>query len=632
VKIAITAGFVPKTIGPIIAVWLSLFHSTTLRASESYAVVADHGRTEYEIILGASASEVEKFASEELQKYLDQITGATLPVSKTRGKGNAILIGKELASSRDLNEATLGYDGFIIDVQSGKIVLAGVNDRATLYSVYTFLEKMGCRWFAPNFDFYGAVGEFVPSLPLLKIPTGTTRAKSSMKYRKEDIGEGRTHTVSNMRQIIDWMPKVRMNVFQAPLDYGGQGTVVWDNWRSDLIPDLKKRGLLVEIGGHGYQDYLPQSKYFPVHPEWFGMVDGKRSAEERLVFESTNLSALAEFLHNIKTYLHGHPEIDIFDLWPPDGARWSQSPESNALGAPTQRHALIVNEVARMVKREFPRVIVEFLAYENYVTPPTGIVFEDNTTLDFCPIARSFQVPLWDTGNEFNRPYSEALAQWLKRDVFKGDISIYTYYRKYAWRSLPIVIPRLIAQEAKHYQAMGINGMGLYSEPGNWFTYELSNYIFSRITFDSNLNVDDELSDYSQKRFGPAAGPLSQYLETIGTVGPAVLRIPGTVVPDQREVEKGLDEFGHASDLLQQADKLSAGDTRVQLLVTKFHRELDYAMNDVQIRLVAWSLFKGPTFSDEAPQMSLLLKRRRELLEANPNQGLFVIAGPHVVF
>jgi len=620
---------------PLRILWLALstclLLAGTANAAETYAVLADHAASQFTIVISPAASEVERFAADELQKYLDQMSGVSLAISTTKGRGRSILVGKALASDHDLDQASLGYDDYIIKVQPESITLAGVNGRSTLYSVYAFLEKLGCRWFAPNFDFYGAVGELVPSTDVLRAPVGITRARSSMKYRKEDMGEGRTHNISNLRQIIEWMPKVRMNIFQAPLDYGGWGQVMWDNWRSDLIPDLKKRGLLIEIGGHGYQDYLPQSKYFAAHPDWFGLVDGKRSDDERLVFESSNPAAMNEFLQNIKIYLRAHPEIDIFDLWPPDGVRWSESEESKALGAPTKRHALIVNEVARMVKREFPHMLVEFLAYEDYIAPPPGVVFEDNTTLDFCPIARSFQAHLWEP-NDFNRQYSEALDQWLKRDAFKGDIAIYTYYRKYAWRSLPVIIPLLIGEEAKHYHAMGINGMGLYSEPGNWFTYEVSNYIFSRITFDSSLNIDNELKDYAEKRFGPAADPLLQYLKIMETVGPSVLRIPGTVTSDPQEIKNGIQQFERASVLLKQAQQLAAGDTRLLMLVTKFQRDLEYATNDLQIRLTGWNLFKGPTFSDSAPEMSSLLKERRDLLEGNKGQGLFVIARPHVLF
>jgi hypothetical protein len=42
----------------------------------------------------------------------------------------------------------------------------------------------------------------------------------------------------------------------VPLNYGGQGRVKWDNWRVALTPELQRRGIWIEVGGHGYENYL----------------------------------------------------------------------------------------------------------------------------------------------------------------------------------------------------------------------------------------------------------------------------------------------------------------------------------------------------------------------------------------
>ena len=45
-----------------------------------------------------------------------------------------------------------------------------------------------------------------------------------------------------------------------PTDYQGHGRVKWDNWRDALTPELQKRGILIEVGGHGYQNFLKGMK------------------------------------------------------------------------------------------------------------------------------------------------------------------------------------------------------------------------------------------------------------------------------------------------------------------------------------------------------------------------------------
>ena len=55
-------------------------------------------------------------------------------------------------------------DSYLIRIASDRIALAGVSPRATLFSVYHFLEKyLGCGWLVPGDD-------FVPHRSELELP------------------------------------------------------------------------------------------------------------------------------------------------------------------------------------------------------------------------------------------------------------------------------------------------------------------------------------------------------------------------------------------------------------------------------------------------------------------------------
>src|SRR5215469_4619475 len=97
------------------------------KATEPYAVLADHGKSQFTIVISPTASEVERFAVEELQKYLDQITGVSLPIKTARGAGKAVLVGEAFAADHRVDGSSLGYDGYIIDVRPEQITLSGVN-------------------------------------------------------------------------------------------------------------------------------------------------------------------------------------------------------------------------------------------------------------------------------------------------------------------------------------------------------------------------------------------------------------------------------------------------------------------------------------------------------------------------
>ena len=186
------------------------------------------------------------------------------------------------------------------------------------------------------------------------------------------------------------------------------------------------------------------------------MLNGQRSRAPNLVFSTANAEAVATFAANVKQYLHAHPEVDIFDAWPPDGARWSQAPEDVALGSPTERHMLLLNRLAKELSREFPRLKLQFIGYATYLDPPRVNRPPANVVMDFCPINRSFETPIFESGSEQNVRYFQALEGWVHGVIDPGAVSIYSYVTKYAWRSLPILIPHMIVAEMRRYRQMGI--------------------------------------------------------------------------------------------------------------------------------------------------------------------------------
>lgn len=130
---------------------------------------------------GARAREIkrigdeEELAIEELVNYIKKISGAELPVVRLKKgdklpAGNLILMGAELAR-KDGNGKTLDKlhrDGYIIKAKGNKLYLSGQRARGTLYSVYTLLESLGCRWVMPT-----EFGDFIPSMQTISIDLDT---------------------------------------------------------------------------------------------------------------------------------------------------------------------------------------------------------------------------------------------------------------------------------------------------------------------------------------------------------------------------------------------------------------------------------------------------------------------------
>ena len=595
--------------------------------------LVDKGTSNYVIYVSEHASTLEKFGANELQKYIDQISGVKLTIRINDGAelAHGIFIGEELARVFGVNisDKYPGLDGLVIKTIKGNVVLAGGEGRGTLYAVYELLEEIGCRWYAPNFAFYdSAGGEYVPKLRTIHLPELDKVECPSFKYRKKYVEEGWTHTVENMKQMIDWMAKAKMNVFSYPIDYQHWGRVKWDNVREALAPELKKRGIMIEVGGHGYPNFLPPERYFNKHPNWFAEINGKKTADPLVVFNTSDAGALDMFVANVNEYISRHPEIDILDLWPPDNAKWSEDTQSLAQGSPPRRQAIILNAVAKAVRQKFPHVRIEFIAYQSYISPPENIQIDSSVIMDFCPIRQTSAYPIWDYRSVQNVPYNKALLQWFKRDVFKGDIGIYSYYRRYVWRSLPVVIPNIIAEDMRWYHSLGVSGLSSYSEPGDWFTYELTHYAIAKLSWDVNISVPELVKDYCFHRFGPAAREMEQYFSIIEQTLPMQNRVAFNTTPTLEESQSYMQNLEMCISLLQQAKhKAQSGKKRnVLFLLDKLSLSMEYTKLDLEIGELSMRM-AGAYVENGVKRLEQLQTKMVKLFNANLDKGIFISRG-----
>jgi len=470
--------------------------------------LASKGKANYNIVVNPSASAAELFATEELASYLHSMSGAVFVVKTTPGN-RSIFVGVNPARESEQLE---------IYTSDENIFLIGGDSRGIIYAVYAFLQQLGCRWIAPDYDFFEGSSRYIPSLPDLTYHhQGDFVDKPEMKYRKFYVEEGKSHNTENLLQLIDWMPKLRYNTLVIPSNYQGSNRVKWDNWRERLTPELQKRGIIIEVGGHGYENFLnaemENGKLFELHPEWFGMDEnGKRSPDKHTVFCTSNRDAVDYLLKNVIDYLKFHPEIEVFDFWPPDMDKWCCCPECSKT-TPEQRHFELVNHVAAELKKQLPKVKLECLAYSRYLTPPENVKLDPAVLLDFCPITQNFQAQFYDTTSVNNKMYDENLKKWL--EAFKGEISIYSYYRKYKWRSLPNIFPHYLQNELKYFRNTGIKGISIYSEPGDWFVYGPNYYIMGNLAQHPDADVDKLMAEYTDLLFGQAANVMAEVYQAL---------------------------------------------------------------------------------------------------------------------
>jgi hypothetical protein len=112
--------------------------------------------------------------------------------------------------------------------------------------------------------------------------------------------------------------------------------------------------------------------------------------------------------------------------------------------------------------------------------------------------------------------YIDALQKWVK--TFRGEISIYSYYRKYAWCSKPNIIPHYMQKDVQYYHKNGLDGISSYAEPGDWFTYELNHYVLGHLAWDPYADVDKLIDDFCAHRYGHQAKTARYIFNTLEDV------------------------------------------------------------------------------------------------------------------
>jgi hypothetical protein len=511
----------------------------------------------------------QQYAAEELSRYSEKITGNDAFAQKVT-----------LAVKPDPGES------FTITTEGERITVVGSNDFMLLAGTYRLLDEVGCRFLAPQFAHYHGAAEIIPTLKAIapRLESSLVRAPK-LKFRKLYVEEGHSHDIESLKQLVEWMPKVGYNTLVIPTDYQGSGRVKWDNWRDALTPELQKRGITIEVGGHGYQNFLSAEmeggKLFEQHPEWFAKnAQGKPQKAKSWVFCTSNDDAVQQLTKNFLDYIKERPEIQIFDFWPPDGAKWCECDACKKLGEPPDRQAILLKQVQDAVKPVRADLRLEIIAYSSYLEPPKKVAVDKNVLVDFCPISQHFDAQINDPANK-NKTYADALQAWRKS--FQGDISIYSYYRKYAWDSLPVIIPHYMQKDLQWYASLPTQGLSVYSEPGDWFTFELNHYALAALAWDENVDVDALVQKFCAARYGDEAPVAKKTLDALERIVRVYCSVPNVPLKPAAGISSAHAELQTLTDNVATA-ATRAKDEKVRRNLERLGLMCTYALRDLEIQ------------------------------------------------
>ncbi len=479
-------------------------------ATGPFVVLVKSGKPKSLIIIPAEPTFVEEYAASELQKYFEGISGVKVPISRENGTGYnvySIYIGKTRKLTEAgirMDEEKMGRDGFEIKSLPDGLIIVGKNDLGTVFGIYELLERyFDVRWFMPEEEYY-------PINKTLKIGQINLIFKPSFIFREVYHGE--------------WALHQRMNTSINVGDHSLGINMKWD--------------------AHTFSKLIPKEKYFTEHPEYFALLDGKRSVTDIPPINSTspnnqlctsNPEVIKEVAKNLIDTLDTHPGIDVITLNPNDGGGFCECENCRAMDEPgrdaisifSRRFHNFNNEVAKIVKVKHPEVLIKVLAYSRYTRPPLDPDFkpEDNLLYQLCHIKFCHNHPLgsdmcipgetYEPTDEFfpNQEFEKILNQWIN---LSSHLFVYEYYDIMGIRTanLPWPMIHTMHSDIPFYRDKGVENFYTQSV-SPWHRNGLNYYVAAKLAWNADINVDALLDDYFDKFYGPAASPAKNYFLTM---------------------------------------------------------------------------------------------------------------------
>jgi len=261
-------------------------------------------------------------------------------------------------------------------------------------------------------------------------------------------------------------------------------------------------GLEHTYGGHSYEPAVPGQKYAKDHPEYYGLINGKRMAVNGQAPLCVSNPAVQQLMVDelCRRFDEG---ADSCQLGQQDGFRGCECENCAAIGGGGldwgERLWLVHRDIAARVAKLRPGKIVHIMCYGPTANPPkTFKVFPENVMIELCSYSE------------------EAFDTWSQYTVPQG-FTVYTYI----WGNFPRpgYTPKnsfphtaMLARRFARHRLRGLYRCGygeLFGMEGPFY------YLFNVLLENPDADVKAVVNEYCQAAFGPAAPQMLAFYERL---------------------------------------------------------------------------------------------------------------------
>ncbi len=468
---------------------LPLLLALNVSATRADLTLAAHGRSDYRIVVSATAIPSERYAAEELQRYLEGISGAKLPLvtDTEQAQPKEIIVGDNQhaqALRSDDEVRRLGPDGFILRSSTDQLLICGGRPRGSLNGVYTFLEDvLRVRWFTPEL-------EVVPKQDQVRI--------AALNQTRVPALENRDVFWREMMRDANFAAKHRVNGKHYGLQerHGGAFTT--------YFPFV-----------HSFDLLIPR-ELFKDHPEYFPEIKGQRKDGyvQRCL---SNPDVLVLAIKNVRQWIKEHPEASIISVSQNDTINNCQCAQCKAIddaeGSPAGSLLQFVNAIAAAIEKESPHIRLDTLAYQYTRKPPKTIRPHRNVIIRLCSIECCFAHPLESCSSEANRRFRDDIIAW---QPVAPLLYVWDYTPNFGHYLQPFPNFDSLQANVRFFAEHGVKSLfeqGNYSAGGQGEMGPLRAYVLAKLLWDPNTDVTRHIGEFCQAYFSGAASQIQAYLE-----------------------------------------------------------------------------------------------------------------------
>ena len=446
----------------------------------------------------------------ELRRYLEKILNLKVSIVKqpTPNKVTFFLGISKYSKAAGINDSILCQDAFIIKRIKNQIFILGKDDnrnvlrsdqgqRATLFGVYDFLERF-CQ---VRFYFYDDDYVYFPKLKELSLPEIDIFERPDFECRRLQIYQG-IH--GNETTFTSKTP----------------GRMKWNNLLRLQTKDVPN------CHGLSVLNYI--ERFGKSHPEYFALLSsGKRHNNPsfahpgQLCFSSgirqeiyldakACLTGQKAITRNIKSKYKGvdwpsrHKKGEFFNIMPQDGMVACRCAACKPIFyQPSEQAASdfiwkFVAEVGNKLKQEKVPGYLTMMTYHYYRHVP-NVKLPDNLVVMFANHGP------WALHTANYKKDRQRLTAWTKK--LNDKVYLWTYVNKFGALAMPGIPHTTPVSIGKYFADVkgDIYGAFLESETDFSIFNMLNYYVFSKVAWDKNTDVEALLNEFYRNMFGEAA-------------------------------------------------------------------------------------------------------------------------------